>query len=507
MKKLNVIYRAERMPVIDRYTIESEGITSWDLMERAAGCWAAFFEKAVDGMPPVAVVAGKGNNGGDGFAIARMLAEAGWEVEVACVEGFCASSGDCMRNAELWREMGGRVVAVAEPGQWTPAEDAVVVDALFGTGLNRPVEGLAAGMIRRMNELPNPVYAVDVPSGLMCEDNSGNDRTAVVRAEATFTFGFPKLAFLLPENEEYVGEWHVLDIGLETGGMEADWHGTDLEAAGRRLPRSRVFAHKGMNGRGLLGAGSRGMMGAAVLGARGAVHSGIGVLHCHVPAGCGEVMQAAVPEAVLEADVSECCFSGVKEEDLTRWNAVAVGPGIGKGEETVEGVRRLLQEWRGRLILDADALNILAEHRELLECLHGDCLLTPHVKEFERLAGKCGNDFERLNKLLTFAKRYQVHVVLKGAYSAVAVPEGRLYFNMSGNPGMAKGGSGDVLTGVLLALAANGMPMGDVARAGVFAHGLSGDLLAERVGQRGVTAGVLAENMGCAWKVMEETKY
>ena len=250
-----------------------------------------------------------------------------------------------------------------------------------------------------------------------------------------------------------------------------------------------------------------GMMGAAVLGARGAVHSGIGVLHCHVPAGCGEVMQAAVPEAVLEADVSECCFSGVKEEDLTRWNAVAVGPGIGKGEETVEGVRRLLQEWRGRLILDADALNILAEHRELLECLHGDCLLTPHVKEFERLAGKCGNDFERLNKLLTFAKRYQVHVVLKGAYSAVAVPEGRLYFNMSGNPGMAKGGSGDVLTGVLLALAANGMPMGDVARAGVFAHGLSGDLLAERVGQRGVTAGSLAENMGCAWKVIEETKY
>ena len=218
-------------------------------------------------------------------------------------------------------------------------------------------------------------------------------------------------------------------------------------------------------------------------------------------------MQAAVPEAVLEADVSECCFSGVKEEDLTRWNAVAVGPGIGKGEETVEGVRRLLQEWRGRLILDADALNILAERRELLECLHGDCLLTPHVKEFERLAGKCGNDFERLNKLLTFAKRYQVHVVLKGAYSAVATPEGRLYFNMSGNPGMAKGGSGDVLTGVLLALAANGMPMGDVARAGVFAHGLSGDLLAERVGQRGVTAGGLAENMGCAWKVMEETKY
>ena len=231
MKKLNVIYRAERMPAIDRYTIESEGITSWDLMERAAGCWAAFFEKAVDGMPPVAVVAGKGNNGGDGFAIARMLAEAGWEVEVVCVEGFCASSGDCMRNAELWREMGGRVVAVAEPGRWTPAEDVVVVDALFGTGLNRPVEGAAAGMIRRMNELPNPVYAVDVPSGLMCEDNSGNDRTAVVRAEATFTFGFPKLAFLLPENEEYVGEWHVLDIGLETGGMEADWHGTDLEAA------------------------------------------------------------------------------------------------------------------------------------------------------------------------------------------------------------------------------------------------------------------------------------
>lgn len=470
-------------------------------MESAAESWVDFFENSFEEAGKAIVIAGKGNNGGDGFVIARLLLENGWDVEVVTVEGWRAMTEDCKEAERLWRKEKMGVKTVACPEEWTPDEGAVLVDALFGAGLNRPVEGLEARLIRRMNALPNEVYAVDIPSGLMGEDNSRNDRTAIVKADYTYTFQFMKLAFLLPENAEYVGELHVLDINLQTGDIEPDWYCTTLETVQELLPESNRFAHKGMNGRGLLIAGSRGMMGAAVLGAKAAVRSGVGVLHCHVPKGCGDIMQVAVPEAILEEDESECCFSALKE--MERWNAIAVGPGIGQRDETVEGLRALLQHWKGRLVLDADALNILATHKDLLECVPEDSILTPHIGEFERLTGKSENDFERLNKLLIFAKQYRVNVVLKGAYSAVATADGELYFNMSGNPGMAKGGCGDVLTGVLLALAANGIKMKEVARIGVFAHGLAGDLLAERVGMRGISSGLLAEEMGAAWSEIE----
>lgn len=501
MKKLNKIYSTKQIKVIDKYVTDYEKISLWHLMERAAAAWVDFFEETVEGEARVAVVCGDGNNGGDGYAIARMLLENGWEVEAVTVPSEHARSGDCEKNRELFRKVGGSVVEVKRPEKWEPGEGTVIVDALFGAGLNRSLTGKAAEMVRRMNGLPNRVYAVDVPSGLMGEDNGGNDRTAIVRADWTFTFQFPKVAFLLPENAEFVGEWRVVDIGAEADGVETQWYGVTEEAVRESLPCPGVFAHKGTNGRGLLVAGSRGMMGAAVLAAKGALHSGVGVLHCHVPECGGDVMQVAVPEAVLDLDAEKDWFSGIG--GLERYDAVAVGPGIDRREETAVALKRLLTEWKGRLILDADALNILAEHPEWLEHLHERCLLTPHVKEFERLVGKCANDFDRLNKLLTFAARYRVHVVLKGAYSAVATPDGRLYFNMSGNPGMAKGGSGDVLTGVLLALAANGLEMEDVACIGVFAHGMAGDLLREEHGMRGMTAGLLAEGMGKVWSKLE----
>lgn len=501
MKKLNKIYSTKHVGAIDEYVTDYEKISSWHLMERAAEAWVSFFEERMEEEAKIAVVCGDGNNGGDGYAIARLLLESGWEVEAFALPSERSRSGDCEKNRELFRKAGGKIVEVKRPAKWIPEEGTVIVDALFGAGLNRAVTGAAAEMIRRMNELPCRVYAVDMPSGLMGEDNAGNDRTAIVRAYRTFTFQFPKISFLLPENAEFVGEWEAVDIGVETDALETPWYALTEEAVREALPRPGVFAHKGTNGRGLLVAGSRGMMGAAVLAAKGALHSGVGVLHCHVPGCGGDVMQVAVPETVLDLDGGEACVSGV--EGLERYDAVAVGPGIGRGEETAVALKRLLTEWKGRLILDADALNILAEHPEWLVHLHEGCLLTPHVKEFERLAGKCANDFDRLNKLLTFAAQYRVHVVLKGAYSAVATPDGRLYFNMSGNPGMAKGGSGDVLTGVLLALAANGLEMEDVACIGVFAHGMAGDLLREEHGMRGMTAGLLAEGMGRVWSKLE----
>lgn len=507
MEKLNKIFRTAQIAALDNYTIEHEPIQSLDLMERAANIWTKHFLACMGECPEVIVLAGTGNNGGDGYAIARLLMSSGKPVTVWRLAGENKLSPDCEMNYKRWLEMGGTVLELTGPEDVELLAGHVLIDALFGSGLNRPVTGLAAEIIKRINASPAKVVAVDMPSGLMGEDNGNNDPDAIIRADYTFTFQFPKVAFMLPENFCYVGYWKVLDIGLNREIIEKTptlWYYTTSENVSEMLPVPEKYAHKGTNGTGLLIAGHAGMMGAAVLAAKAALRSGVGLLYCHIPGKSGDILQIAVPEAILDFDESKVRFSGVG--NLSRYNAIAIGPGLGRGPETVGGLRALLHAWRGITILDADALNLMAEHKELLELLHEKCILTPHMKEFERLAGKSRNDFDRLNKLSTFASQYKTYVVLKGANSVIAARGGQLYFNTSGNPGMAKGGAGDVLTGVLLALAANGMEVTDVVRAGVFAHGLSGDLLAEEFGFRGIASGMIAENMGKAWKQLETEK-
>ncbi len=500
MNGLKKIIPACSIPEVDRYTLENEPVTSLELMERAAGKWV---EKAVEIFPgevKIAVLAGNGNNGGDGYVIARLLREQGYEVVVyQLLEG--RKSPDCEWNSRRWE---GECVELKSAVAFQPDPQAWIVDALFGTGLNRQVSGVAGELIRKVNSLPNPVIAVDMPSGLMGEDNSRNDRDAIVQADYTLTFQCPKLAFMFPENEPFVGKWQVLDIGLHPqgiAGVRTDYYCLSEELVRDLLPRPSVFAHKGSNGYALLIAGSRYMMGAAVLAAKAAVRSGVGLLFCHVPQSGVEILQTAVPEALIEPDCSDRCFTSV--EDMDRYTAVGVGPAIGKNALTVKALEEVIRRWRGKMVLDADALNILAENRELLSLLPVGSILTPHPKEFERLAGKSGNDFERLNKLSNFAQQYQVVMLLKGAHTIIATPDGKCYFNMTGNPGMAKGGMGDVLTGVLLALLASGMEAWEAAMIGVFAHGLAGDRVAAENGMRGTCAGLVAEAIGRVWKILE----
>lgn len=504
MEKLNKIFRAAEIIGIDKYTIENEPITSLELMERASRVWVENFLQKFGNFPRIAIVTGIGNNGGDGYAIARMLKNLGREVIVFQLVFGVKMSMDCEENRKRYREQGGECREVAQLADIEPGDNTLIIDAIFGTGLTRKVTGLPAEVIRKINTLDNKVVAVDMPSGLMGEDNSENDTETIIQADYTFTFQFPKIAFMLAENYRYVGEWSVLDIGLHPGWIKSQatpYYSVSLKDIVEILPSQQKFAHKGTNGRGLLVAGSYGMMGAAVLAAKSAVRSGIGLLYCYVPASERSIIHITIPEALTEIGESESSFPG--EHNMEKYNAVAIGPAIGKGPIMVEGLGRLLTGWRGTTIIDADALNILSEHRELLDLLHEQCILTPHIKEFERLAGKCGNDFERLNKLSNFANRYNVNVVLKGAYTVTASPMGDLYFNMSGNPGMAKGGSGDVLTGVLLGLAANGMQPLEVALAGVYAHGLAGDIAETESGMRGICAGMIAEGMGRAWRKLE----
>ena len=381
---------------------------------------------------------------------------------------------------------------------------ALVVDALFGSGLSRPVTGIFATVIAAINAASARVISVDVPSGLFIDQPTSSD-ASIVRADRTFTFQMPKLAFLLPQHQAYVGRWRALDISLDHDFLATaptPYHYTD-DASIQGLHKQRpVQSHKGNFGKGLLVAGSYGKMGAAVLSTRACLRGGIGLLTVHTPA-CGyEIMQISAPEAMATVDDDPHTFSQLDASVLDNYDTLGIGPGLGTSEPTVQALHELLPAVRERelsLVMDADALNICGKHRALLEVLPPRTILTPHPKEFERLTEPAKHDFHRLNLLQDFCRRYQVYVVLKGSHTAVGTPHGDVYFNSTGNPGMATGGSGDVLTGLLTALLAQGYDPLSAARLGVYVHGLAGDLAVEKKGEESLIASDLIDHVGAAF--------
>ena len=380
-------------------------------------------------------------------------------------------------------------------------EDDIIIDGLFGSGLNKPLAGGFAAVVKFINASPAHVVSIDIPSGLMGEDNTFNTASAIVRADLTLSLQLPKLSFFFAENEAYVGEWRLLDIRLSQEAiaeMPTDYELTEPDTVATLLrPRGR-FAHKGNFGRALLVAGSQGMAGASVLAAKACLRSGVGLLTVHVPFCNNDIVQTSVPEAMTELDMSDTCFATPIDTD--DYQAVGMGPGLGQMPETVSALLEQVDICEVPMVLDADALNILGENRSYLSRLPKGSILTPHPKELERLVGKCQNSYERLERARELARQAEVHIVLKGAYTAVISPDGKCRFNTTGNPGMATGGSGDVLTGVLLALLAQGYAAGDAALLGVYVHGLAGDLAADELGQTGLIAGDLVRYLPQAWK-------
>ncbi|MDR0766635.1 MAG: NAD(P)H-hydrate epimerase, partial [Odoribacteraceae bacterium] len=396
------IFRAADLATLDEYTIRHEPVAAIDLMERAALAFTTRLLELYPREPRFRVVAGTGNNGGDGFAVARLLRERGREALLYAVHASEHCSPCLDVNRERFLAAGGEVVEVRREEEFSPSGDGAWIDALFGTGLRRPVRGWLAGIIRRVNEAGGPVIAVDIPSGLAGEDNRENDG-AITRATWTLTFAFPKLAFMLEENYPYVGDFEVLDIGLHpaiTRDHPSRFYYLTREAVTRVLPARDKFARKGTRGRVLLVAGSTGMMGAALLATRGAIRSGAGLVTVHVPGAHARLVHATIPEALVDADTDDARFTGVTLTPPP--DAIGVGPGLGVAAETGAGLWRLLEEWRGKLVLDADALNIVARAGGV-ERLPAGCVLTPHAGEFDRLAGKSSSDFERLDKLINFA--------------------------------------------------------------------------------------------------------
>ena len=501
------IFPSSSIKKLDAYTIEHEPIASIDLMERAATALTKAIMNRWSRETPVTVFAGPGNNGGDALAVARMLSEKGYKTEVYLFNPKGELSPDCQTNKELV-EMAEEVTFHEISTQFVPptlTPDHLVIDGLFGSGLNKPLSGGFAAVVKYINSSPAMVVAIDIPSGLMGEENTFNVKNNIIRADVTFSLQLPKLAFLFAENTEYVGEWDLLNIGLSEEGIEeteTNYEMLELEDIRSLIKLRQQFAHKGNFGHALLIAGSKGMAGASVLAARACLRSGVGLLTVHAPICNNDILQTSVPEAMVETDANETCFAIPTDTD--DYQAVGIGPGLGRSEETEAALLEQLEHCQTPVVVDADALNILANHRHTLTHLPKGSILTPHPKELERLTGKCQDSYERLTKACELAHAANVHIILKGAYSAIITPAGKCYFNPTGNPGMATGGSGDVLTGVILALLAQGYLAEDAAKIGTYIHGLAGDFAQKKQGMIGLIASDIITCLPTAWRLVSE---
>ncbi len=505
------ILTAEEIRKADRYTIENEPIPSIDLMERAATHCFTRIRALFSSRNPFFILAGPGNNGGDGAVIARHLVNAGYTVTLCIVRFTKKTSPDLDTNLEILQKFGKshslEIIEGKKKGDIPDfPEGAVLIDALFGTGLSRPAKGLAASAIHKMNEARVPVVSIDSPSGLFSEDNGENIRENIVKATYTFTFQTPKLSFLFPENAPYLGQWEVIPIGMDEGfikSLDPDHYLLDDPMVGGMLKERPKFSHKGTYGHSLLICGSYGKVGAGVLAAKGCLKGGTGLLTVRVPA-CGYgIVQTSVPEALCDADEEERHLKDMQPQGGA-YTAIGVGPGIGTDNPTQRAFKVLIQNAPTPLVLDADALNILAENKTWIPFLPPGSVLTPHPGEFRRLVGPYENDHHKYTLQREFARKHQAYLVLKEAHTSIACPDGKVYFNNTGNPGMATGGSGDVLTGMITGLMAQGYSSRDAAILGVYLHGLAGDLAMDQHGVEAMTAMDIVGSIGAAFGFLRE---
>ncbi len=496
------LFSTKQIAGIDKFTIENEPIADIDLMERAAMQITNWLVQRFSTEQKMVFFAGPGNNGGDALAIARQMAELDYQCEVYLLDFGKDLKGSPATNWKRLEEQGKvKLVKLQEPGDF-PAVGTpdILIDGLFGSGLSRPLEGLPADLVQKINTLPNTTVAIDIPSGLMGEDNSKNILENIVRADFTLTLQFPKISFLFAENEPFTGKWEVLPIGLHPDGISetpSDYYFIEKKEVKEMIPVRSKFAHKGTFGHAVLIAGSYGKMGASVLASKACLRSGVGLLTAHIPHFGYSIIQTAVPEAMVSIDDHDSIFTGIP--DLSTFSAIGAGPGIGMKSNTRQALKELIEKAKVPLVLDADALNILSENKEWLKELPENSILTPHPGEFKRLTGETANSWKRIQKQQEMAKELKVIIVLKGAFTTIALPNGKLYFNSTGNPGMATAGSGDSLTGIILGLLAQHIQPDHAAIAGVFLHGLAGDIAAAEKSENALIAGDITDSLGKAF--------
>ncbi|MEO9870217.1 NAD(P)H-hydrate dehydratase [Ekhidna sp.] len=464
------ILSAEQIRNADNFTIENEPISSVDLMERASSAFVSQFLRLHPEKKPVYIFCGTGNNGGDGLAISRLLKNNGWTIFPFVIGEITEGSDDFTTNLKRLK----KYRSITDLSVFPKIDShSIIIDGLFGTGLTRPIEGLYAKLIEYLNAQKAQKISIDIPSGLYV-DKPILQEDAVFEADCTISFQMPKLTFFLPDYRRYTGKWSTINIGLHEdfiAKQPTNLFCTTKNEMINLVPQRMWFTHKNQVGRLMIVAGSVGKIGAAILCARAAFRAGVGLVNVHTPH-CGiDALQIAIPEAMVSVDEGETHIESIPKVN----DVVAIGPGIATELNTVSSFRGFIKTHDEPLVIDADGINILSENKDLLEHLPKQSILTPHPGEFKKLVGEWQNDFDKLTKLRNFCVENEVNVVLKGAYSAVCNTEGNIFFNPTGNPGLATAGSGDVLTGIVGALLAQGLTPFEALRLGVYLHGASGD--------------------------------
>ena len=470
------VLSAQQLYKADQITIESGGITADELMERAATlCFQWIHNRLQGNSVAIQLFCGTGNNGGDGLVIARHLKQHGYHVNTYIINCSNKRSEAFLTNYERLKEIGVWPEMITCKSDFPEvSENDMIIDAIFGLGLSRSPEGVIKEAIQFINRSNAYVLSIDFPSGLF-SDMAITDNDAVIKAYHTLTFQTPKLAFLLPDNQEFVGSWDTVDIGLDSAylnSIETSIYLTYNEDVQPLYKFRDNFSHKGNFGHSLIVGGSFGKMGAVSLASRAALTIGSGLVTAYIPK-CGyQALQTALPEVMVEVDAeNELEFFNSKIKATT----VGVGIGMGTSTKTADGLKQFLQKNKLPLVVDADAINLLSKNKSLLKLLPENSVLTPHPKEFERLAGKWKNDYDKLDKLKAISKKYKLIVVLKGAYTVI-VDQGKLFFNSTGNPALATAGSGDVLTGIITGLIAQHYTPINAAILGVYLHGKTAEL-------------------------------
>lgn len=504
------VVTAKEMRELDRLTIEEYGVPGHVLMERAgAGATDALLEQFPHVRKgSVLVVAGKGNNGGDGFVVARLLKKQGVKCEVVLTAKKEDLRGDALRNLDAFLKLRGRVTEITDLAQLDGVQKKIsqsqlIVDALLGTGLSAPVHGLLAALIDLINMSGAPVVAIDIPSGL--DSDRGEPLGTAIQAELTTTFGYPKVGLIGDPGAVYVGKLAVVDIGIAAEALAQVRPQVEIltmEEVGALVRSRRHAAHKGDFGHLLVLAGARGKSGAALLCGGAALRVGTGLVTLGGPSSINAIFSSVLLEAMTVPlpelpDGSLCCNENAVRQAMQGKTAVAFGPGVGVSGDTLGLTRWLLSQSEVPLVIDADGLNCLATDVDMLQQAHVPVVLTPHPGEMARLLNITNAEVQanRLARARSFAQQHSCFLVLKGANTVVAAPDGRAWINSTGNPGMASGGMGDVLTGIISGLLAQGYTPEEACCLGVFLHGHAGDMAAEEKGEAGILARDVIERL------------
>ncbi len=495
------IFNAEKIKELDKLTIETQKITSLELMERAAlQAFLWLVNHFHDKKTVYHIFCGVGNNGGDGLVIARMLKQNYFEVHVYVVPFSEKFSNDFDSNLERLKECNLTYEVIKADSEFPDiAENHIIIDAIFGIGLTRVMDSWLQLLIQKINYHQSFTVSIDVPSGLFLNQKTN----LAIHSDVVLTFQLPKLAFYLPDNENFINEIVLLPIDLDEKAIEfipSNYFYTNLNEIKKRYKPISKFSHKGTQGHVLLIGGCFGKIGAMVLASQATLRSGCGLATVFIPK-CGyEILQTATPEAMVITDESYHRISNIAFNFQPK--AIGIGMGIGQDVATAEAIFDFLKNNSIPLVIDADALNILSEHQEWLNLLPKNSILTPHPKELERLIGKWNDDFDKIEKVKAFAKTYHLVVLIKGAFTLI-IDEKNVFVNSSGNQALATGGSGDVLSGMITSFRAQGYSAVDAALLGVYFHGRTADIAMNDMGYEGFIASDIIKYLG---KVFLELK-